>query len=59
MIFLVSSRREEMVDLSSSLTEHFLEIRRVLNLISLIKLKNYCHELSIKLFKSERKAKYS
>ena len=52
MIFLVSSRRAEMVALSSSLTENFLEIRRALNLNSLIKLKNSCHEVSIKLFKS-------
>ena len=52
MIFLVSSRRAEMVDLSSSLTENFLEIRRALNLNLLIKLKNSCHEVSIKLFKS-------
>ena len=39
MIFLVSSRRAEIVALSSSLTENFLEIRRALNLNSLIKLK--------------------
>lgn len=40
MIFLVSSRRAEIVALSSSFTENFLEIRRALNLNSLIKLKN-------------------
>lgn len=55
MIFLVSSRRAEMVALSSSFTENFLEIRRALNLNSLIKLKNSCHEVSIKLFNHKEK----
>lgn len=55
MIFLVSSRRAEIVALSSSFTENFLEIRRALNLNSLIKLKNSCQEVSIKYLNHKEK----
>lgn len=55
MIFLVSSRRAEIVALSSSFTENFLEIRRALNLNSLIKLKKSCQEVSIKYLNHKEK----